>query len=84
VFGDKENTDKYQKALLAKGYQVEVKVLHRKENVYWLEINKQQLSILPASFLEDLNKGGGVALVQIKKAGCGELGRAEEYRPPPA
>ena len=81
VFSGEENTIKYQKTLIAKGYQVEIKVLPRKENTYWLEINKQNLIVLPVSFLQDLNKEEGLESVQMKEAICGKLKRAVEARP---
>ena len=81
VFGDEQNTKRYQQKLIAQGFGVEVKVIPRKQVAYWLEIKKQNAAELPASFVQDIDMGSDIYPVVMEDVVCGSPRRVDKASP---
>lgn len=81
VFGNAENTKKYQNEMKALGYPAEVKPFPRVSRIFWLElhgfknneqdINEKKIAELPALVREKLNEQNVSDQVNITKIVCG-------------
>lgn len=72
VFGDAENTKKYQDEVKALGYSVEIKPLPRISTAFWLEINRKTVAELPDLVVQKLHDNDGMERSDISEIVCGE------------